>query len=125
MSKYLCIYPSGEVSWVDIVDTEDRIRPMHQIIGCSCVEQVQTIFPNICIVIDESGKIKFPAQEHNEIASRLYAGWLHGMDDIVGPAIVCALRPVPPFMELDWFPLNQVELAHLSLYLGIAIPDIN
>lgn len=123
MDKYLVIYPSGELRWVELSSGRHRLDQMHDIIGCSCVEQVRTMIPGICIVIDESGKIKMPPQPHNELASRLYYGYKVGMANIVGPAVVCALRPTGPYQELDWFPLDPSELAKLSLCLGVKLPD--
>lgn len=121
--KYLVISTSGDLRWVELSSGPRRLDQMHEVIGCSCVEQVRTVIPGICIVIDESGKIKTPPQPHNELASRLYYGFLVGADNIVGPAVVCALRPTGPYHELDWFPLDPAELAKLSLYLGVQIPD--
>lgn len=128
--KYLKIDPSGDISWVSIdrvpytwTDGEGvDLKQIYREIGCDCIEQVRTVIPGIVLLVDESGKIKDPPQRHNEIASRLYAGWLCGADDIVGPAIVCALRPTGPLHELDLFPLNLVELAKLSLSLGVELP---
>lgn len=130
--KYLRIDPSGEISWIDIDRVPYEWDPsldglnLHQIhaaIGCSCFEQVRTVLPGIVVLVDESGKLKSPPQRHNELASRLYRGWLLGMDNIAGPAIVCALRPTGPLRELDLFPLNQTELAKLSLCLGAQLPE--
>ena len=73
-------------------------------------------------IIDESGKIKNPPQQHNELASNLYYGWLRGLDDIVGPAVLAALRPTGPYNELDWYPLNTEELLKLEK-LGYNIPE--
>ena len=129
--KYLRIDPSGEITLIQL----DRVLhkycdgdgpdldQIHAAIGCSCMEQVRTVIPGIVLLIDESGKIKDPPQRHNEIASRLYYGFLIGKDDIVGPVIVAALRPTEPYGELDLFPLNDVELAKLSLCLGVELPD--
>ena len=129
--KYLRIDPSGEITWIQL----DRVLhkyfdgdgpdldQIHAAIGCSCMEQVRTVIPGIVLLIDESGKIKDPPQHHNEIASRLYYGFLVGKDDIVGPAIVAAMRPTEPYGEMDLFPLNDVELAKLSLCLGVELPD--
>lgn len=122
MDKYLTIYPSGDLCWVEL-HTGHFFPGMYNVIGCDCVEMVQTIIPGICIVVDESGRVKYPPQRHNDVASRLYRGWHFGVGDIVGPAIVVAVRPTGPYHELDWFPLNAVELAHLSLALGLPIPE--
>lgn len=121
-AKYLVIEPSGGLRWEEF-DSAHWFPRLYEVIGCVCVEQVHTVFPGICILIDESGRIKDPPQQHNELASRLYAGWLWGSDDIVGSAVVVALRPVGPLMELDWGPLDPPELARLSLYLGVPFPD--
>ena len=120
--KYLVISPSGGLRWEEF-ERDHWFPRMYEVIGCDCVEQVRTVIPGICIVIDESGKIKCPVQPHNELASRLYYGYHVGLDNIVGPAVVVALRPFGPYQELDWFPLDPAELARLSLHLGVAIPD--
>ena len=130
--KYLRIDPSGDISWVEIDRVPyfwcdalgmDRLQ-IYKHIGCSCMEQVRTVLPGVVLLVDESGRIKDPPQRHNVIASRLYYGWLIGKDDIVGPALVCSLRPTEPYGELDLFPLDHVELAKLSLCLGVALPEI-
>lgn len=131
MEKYLKIDPSGDFSWVDIdrvpyswCDAEGMdLQQICQHIGCSCFEQVRTVLPGIVLLVDESGRIKNPPQRHNEIASRLYYGWLIGNDDIVGPALVCSLRPTEPIGELDLFPLTPAEESLLSLSLGVVLPD--
>ncbi len=124
--RYLCIYPDGRVSWIRIPHPSGRSQIFRWVIGCSCLEQVCTVIPDICIVVDESGRIKDPPQPLNPVASKLYAGSLYG-DPIVGPAIVVAVHLQPPdedgIAEYDWCPLNPAELAKLSLYLGIKIPD--
>lgn len=129
--KYLRIDPSGKITWINIdrvpyewIDGDGlSLDQIYAAIGCSCMEQVRTVLPGIVLLVDESGRVKTPPQRHNEVASRLYTGWLCGMDNIVGPAIVCALRPTGPLLELDLFPLNQTELAKLSLYLGVQLPE--
>lgn len=123
MDKYLVIYPSGELRWVELSSGRRRLDQMYKVIGCDCIEVVRTLIPGICIVIDESGKVKTMPQPHNELASRLYYGYKVGVDDIAGPAIVFALRSIEPCGELDLFPLDDVELVKLSLYLGVKLPD--
>ena len=56
-----------------------------------------------------------PAQEHNELVSRLYGGYAFG-DDIVGPAIF--FRQEGP----NLCPLQPVDVAKLSLCLGVPLP---
>lgn len=129
---YLRIDPSGELSWIPI----DRVPyswtdgdgpsldQIHSAIGCSCIEQVHTFIPGVVIIVDESGKIKDPPQPYNHVASPLYPGYQYG-DWIAGPVILCNLEPVPPLMEMDLFPLAPSQLARLSLFLGIEIPDLD
>lgn len=126
MSKYLVVYPDGDIHWEEIPDHgHERLDRMHDVIGCSCVEQVRTIFPDISLVIDESGKCKYPPKEHNELASRLYYGYHIGCDDIVGPVILCGLDHVGPYHELDLVPLNERQLSLLSLVFGKKIPEVS
>ena len=130
--SYLRIDPSGEIRWIQLDRVPYDFDPdilgllseqIHEAIGCSCFEQVYTLLPGVVILVDEAGKIKLPPQQHNEIASRLYAGTPYG-DDIVGPAIVCAMRRTEPYGEYDLFPLSLAELAKLSLFLGVEIPPV-
>lgn len=129
--RYLRIDPSGEISWISIdrvpykwVDAEGlNIDQIYAAIGCDCFEQVHTIIPGIVLLIDESGKMKTPPQDHNELASRFYMGYLHGLDNIVGPAIVAAMRPTPPIGEHDLFPLLPSELLKVELILGKRVPE--
>lgn len=129
---YLRIDPSGDISWIkldrvpySLTDGEGiSLDQLYAAIGCDCIEHVRTVIPGIVLVIDESGRIKDPPQRHNELASRLYYGWLCGVDNIVGPAVVCAMRPVGPYYEPDLFPLSPAEVMKLSLCLGVSIPEV-
>lgn len=130
--RYLRLDPSGAISWISIDRVPYEFDPsieglsldqVYAAIGCSCIEQVSTIIPGIVILIDESGKMKTPPQAHNELASRLYAGYLYGLDNIVGPAIVCAMRLTSPIGEYDLFPLYHRELSQLSSILGVHLPE--
>lgn len=134
MELYLKIDPDGTLSWIplcrkrrfDSVYNGDEgldVRDLYPVIGCGCVEQVYTLIRGIVILVDESGKVKYPPQKVNPLASRLYAGALHG-DMIHGPAVVFAMRPTPPIGEHDLFPLNKNELNLLSCCLGVPIPEV-
>lgn len=134
VEKHLLISPSGEISWIDLErkpnygpvyngDLALDLDQIHAVIGCSCVEQVRTVLPNIVLIIDESGKLKDPPQPHNELASLLYYGYHVGLDDICGPVIVMRLRRSGPYGEEDWHSLDQADLAKLSLFLGVELPD--
>lgn len=125
---YLCIEPSGDLRWISVprLPNNETLRreKFSSAIGCDWLENVYTRLPNICLVVDECGKIKQIPQLPNFLASRLYAGAPFG-DLIHGPAVVCAMHPVNEIGEMDWVPLTAGELSVLSLYLGIEIPDIN
>ena len=125
--KYLKIPPDGILDWIELdrLPRHDEIycgaeaivlRDLHPIIGCSCVEQVYTVIPGVVIFVDESGKIKDPPQLLNPYASRLYAGAAHG-DFIHGTAVVAALRPTPPWGELDVFPLSEDQACDVLFVL--------
>ena len=130
--RYLRIDPSGDLSWINIDRVPYEFDPsieglnidqIYAAIGCSCFEQVHTIIPGIVLLVDESGKMKRPPQAHNELASRFYAGYLYGLDNIAGPAIVCALRPTPPIGEHYLFPLLPNEIIKVELILGKRVPE--
>ena len=125
--KNLVIYPSGKMEWVELDynrryddiycgDYAYDLKQIHRIIGCDMIEQVSLCLPNIVIFIDEIGKVKFPAQQHNELVSRLYGGYAFG-DNIVGPAVF--FRQVGP----NVCPLLPADEARLSLFLGVELPD--
>lgn len=125
--KNLVVYSSGKLEWVEL-DYNRRyddifkgeyaydLDQIYRIIGCDCVEQVSLRIPGVVILIDESGKIKYPAQLHNELVSRLYGGYAFG-DDIVGPAIF--FRQEGP----NLCPLHPADEARLSLFLGVQLPE--
>lgn len=117
IDKYWVLYPSGDVKQVSI-DRSELLDRMHEVIGCDCIEQVRTIVPDLCMIVDESGKIKDPPQEFNPIASLLYAGFLYADDAIVGPVIFVSLQSVPPFDELDWFPITSLHELQLKMLFG-------
>ena len=104
--KYLVIYPDGHTDWME-TEHDQLVKSCYEVIGCDCVENVPTIINDVCLIVDESGKVKDPPQMHNGKASVFYAGWYAG-DDIVGPAVVAAIHLVDG--EPDWVPVNQQEL---------------
>lgn len=125
--KHLVIYPSGELKWVGLElnrryddiyegDWAYDLDQIHAVIGCDCFEQVSLRIPGIVILIDESGKIKTPPQQHNVLVSQLYGGYEFG-DDIVGPAIF--FRQQGP----NIVPLLPSDESLLSLFLGVKLPE--
>lgn len=118
MENYMVIDPDGSIRWIEI-ERSNMLQEFYHAIGCDSLENVRTIFPDICLIVDELGKVKTNPQPHNEVASCFYAGWLHGNDDIVGPAIVAAIHLVDG--ESDWVPLNELEWDIVETYLtGLA-----
>ena len=115
MEKYLVIEPGG---WLREIETEREqlLETFRTAIGCDCIETVKTVIPDICLIVDESGKVKTPPQRHNERASRLYAGYItwSGANNIAGPAILAAVHLVNG--EPDLVPLNALELRRLTAY---------
>lgn len=123
MDRYLVIEPSGELWWISC-HRKGLLNALHSAIGCDCVENVHSIFSPICLIVDESGRIKTPPQVHNPLASLLYAGWILGCDDIVGPCVLASMRRCDnEYGDMDWFPLNDDELSVLSIYLDVNIPE--
>ena len=117
MERYLVIEPSGELRWIH-TEREQLLQTFYAAIGCDCIETVGTVVPNIYMIVDESGKIKTPPQEHNERASRLYAGYMNWSraNNIAGPAILASIGIVNG--EPDIVPLNELALRRLTA-LGI------
>ena len=104
--KYMVIDPDGSTRWIEI-ERSNMLQEFYQAIGTNFLENVCTIFPDVCLIVDELGKIKNPPQPHNDVASDFYRGWIMADDDIVGPAIVAAIHLVDGVS--DWVPLNQQE----------------
>lgn len=132
LEKYLCIEPSGEIHWIDL----DRrawhdaiycgaegicLSDLYPVIGCSCVELVQSRLSGIVFVVDESGKIKDPMQPFNPLASRFYAGSAFG-DFIHGPAVFFSLQLDPSLYEYDLFPLSPAQESEIEFVLGYQLP---
>lgn len=113
MERYLVIEPSGELRWIH-TEREQLLQTFYAAIGCDCIETVQTLVPDVCMIVDESGKVKTPPQRHNERASQLYAGYINWTqaNNIVGPAVLVAVHPVNG--EPDLVPLNALELRRLT-----------
>ena len=117
MEKYLVIYPDGLTDWIE-TEHDQLVVTCSNVIGCNFVENVCTIITDVCLIVDEFGKIKDPPQLFNGKASVFYPGWYAGADYIAGPAVVAAIHLVDG--ELDWVPLNQqeldkvMELVHIS-----------
>lgn len=120
--KFHVIYPSGEIR-LEEINRAYLLDRMHEIIGCDCLEQVRTIVPGLVMIVDESGKIKDPPQDHNELASLLYMGYLKGPDDICGPAILASLQPSGPYDEMDWFPITHFHYTVLHM-MGYELPEV-
>lgn len=132
--KHLLFDPSGEISWIPldrgIIFYPDGQRSstlnldqIHDCLDCCFFEIVRTVLPELVLVIDDSGAISDPLKPHNELASKLYLGYLIGGFDICGSAFVMAERPSEPYGEPDLEPLNDKDLARLSLYLGVELPE--
>ena len=133
IEKYLCIEPSGKLRWIDlercpryncVYEGEEAIllSDLHPVIGCEWVELVHSVLPDIVFVVDECGKIKYPMQPLNPLASRFYAGFQFG-DCIHGPAVFFSQRPLQPLGELDLFPLSPAQENLISMVLGVQLPD--
>ena len=121
MEKYIVIDPDGSTRWIEI----DRSNMMHefcQAIGTNSLENVRTIYPDVCLIVDELGKIRNPPQPHNAVASSFYQGWIIGDDDIVGPAIVAAIHLVDG--EPDWVPLDLFELDVVEAQIAFARQEV-
>lgn len=114
--KYWVLDPDGSARQIEIVRLQ-MLEEFHAAIDCDDLENVRTVVPDVCLIVDGCGKIKVPAKRHNEMASRLYAGYLMGYDDIAGSAILAAIHIVDG--EPDWVPLNEWELSRVTAYTGV------
>lgn len=125
--KHLLIHPSGDLEWVEL----DRQRKyndiyegeyaynLHQIddlLGSDLFENVYSVIPGVVFLVDESGKLKNPPKQHNELASRLYGGYRFG-DNIVGSALFFRIE------GSNLAPLTLADEARISLCLGVLLPD--
>lgn len=134
MEKYLVIYPSGLMQWVElerkpcydgIYNGEETLSldDIRKIVDCKWLEQVQTVIPGVVMMIDEVGKVLPQPKAHNELASRLYAGWTPvKLDDIRGTAVLFSLRPCNALGELDIFPLEPIDEVLVAQQMRVPIP---
>lgn len=113
--KYWVLDPDGSARQIEI-DRLQMLEEFHKAIGCNMLENVRTIIPDVCLIVDECGKINNPPQLHNPVASPLYLGFLIGADDIAGPAILAAIHLVDG--EPDWVPLSDYELSKVIARIG-------
>ena len=125
--RYMVLGTDEEIRWIE-TEHENRIQAFKEAIGCEWLENVRTIIPNVCMIVDESGKVKANPQLDNWRATGLYWGGLQpdthfltmlryimqGKDTIVGPVIFAAVHLVNG--EPDWVPLNELELQRLKEY---------
>lgn len=112
--KYFVIHPDHSTEWI-VTDREHLLDTFHKVLDCDMIEIVRSIIPDICLIVDESGKMKTPPKAHNDLASSFYLGWLNGRDNIVGSVVVAAEHLVDG--EPDLVPLNVVEAMTFSSFI--------
>ena len=118
---YFKIDHTGKVSRLQI-DRKDMLPEFYRALDCDSLENVRTVLRDVCLIVDECGKIKTPAKPCNEFASCFYMGAIAGLDYISGDAIFSAIHLVDG--DPDWVPLNSVELATVIGYLfGVGYPE--
>lgn len=85
-NKYLKINVDRNRNDYELITLDDRsfLYDCYHHIGCSCIEIVNTLIPDLVLIIDESGKL-VDRPIVNRLASMLYG---NPFDDIVGVAIV-------------------------------------
>ena len=125
--RYMVLETTGEIRWIE-TEREDMIQAFTEAIGCEWLENVRTVIPDVCMIVDEEGKVKAEPQELNARATGLYWGGLDpikdktemltrllmGKDPIVGPVVFAAIHLADG--EPDWVPLNELELRRLKEY---------
>ena len=125
--RYMVLETTGEIRWIE-TERENMIKAFTEAIGCERLENVRTIIPDVCMIVDEEGKVKAQPQELNASATCLHWGGLdpiknmkeaitnllRGKDLIVGPVVFAAIHLVNG--EPDWVPLNELELQRLKEY---------
>lgn len=113
--KYWVLDPDGSARQIEI-ERLTMLEDFHAAIDADCLETVRTIIPDVCLIVDESGRFKYPAKQHNERASLLYLGYILGRYDIVGSAILAAFHLLDG--EPDWVPLSPSELSKVASCIG-------
>lgn len=85
-NKYFKINVDRNLNDYELITLDDRtfLDDCYRHIGCSCIEIVNTLIPDLVLIIDESGKL-CDRPIVNPLASMLYG---NPYDDIVGVAIV-------------------------------------
>lgn len=128
MEKYPIILDDENAGQIRIVyvprDASDleRVHAWYDSLECDCVEHVRTIFPDIFLLVDESGKVTEPPKAINSKASRLYPGTFYG-DPIVGHAILCSVGLRDG--DSDIVPPTDEALRKLSRLTGWKIPGLS
>ena len=118
---YFKIDHTGTVSRVQI-DRKDMLPEFYRALDCNSLENVRTVLRDVCLIVDECGKIKAPVKPVNEYASCFYMGAINGLDYICGDVIIAAIHLVDG--DPDWVPLTSVELAMVIGYLfGVGYPE--
>lgn len=112
---YFKIDHTGKVSRLQI-DRKDMLPEFYRALDCVSLENVRTVLRDVCLIVDEFGKIKQPAKPCNEVASCFYMGAIAGLDYISGDAIFAAIHLVDG--DPDWVPLTMRELVAVSHYLA-------
>ena len=112
---YFKIDHTGTVSRVQI-DRKDMLPEFYRALDCNSLENVRTVLRDVCLIVDECGKLSAPAKPVNEYASCFYMGAISGLDYISGDVIFAAIHLVDG--EPDWVPLTMRELVAVSHYLA-------
>ena len=114
---YFKIDPDGKISRVTI-ERKDMLPEFYKALDCDSLENVRTVLRDVCLIVDECGKIKTPAKSCNEFASCFYMGAIQGQDYIAGSVILAAIHLVDG--ESDWVPLSEFEFGCVTMYLAAA-----
>ena len=112
---YFKIDHTGKVSRLQI-DRMDMRPEFYLSLDCKSLKNVRTVLRDVCLIVDECGKIKTPAKPVNEYASCFYKGAIYGLDYICGDVIIAAIHLVDG--DPDWVPLTMRELVAVSRYLA-------
>lgn len=121
--KYMVIDPDGSTRWIEL-ERYEMLDKFHEALGTDSLENVRTAVRDVCLIVDEIGKLRIPPRIHNNVASWLYPGWIMGLDDIAGPAILAAIHLVDG--DPDWVPLNDFEWIRVNRFFEqLGIPFCN
>ena len=73
--RYMVLGTDEEIRWIE-TEHENRIQAFKEAISCEWLENVRTIIPDVCMIVDEMGKVKAnPQTPQSALCPRSFPIW--------------------------------------------------